>query len=72
MAPFHHKDDTEHDKNTKHHHHCTVELSFITVFLPQITTYEVRQFASKILKLNYYKSLYTSTFVDKIFQPPRA
>ncbi len=68
---FHHKDDSEHDKNTKHHHHCTVELSFITVFLQQIITYEIRQFTSKILKINYYKSSHTTKFVGNIFHPPR-
>ncbi len=68
---FHHKDDSEHDKNTKHHHHCTVELSFITVFLQQIITCEIRQVISEILKINYYKSSHTTKFVGNIFHPPR-
>ncbi len=31
---FHHKNDTEQDKTKKHHHHCSVELSVLTVDLP--------------------------------------
>ncbi len=69
---FHHKNDTEHDKKTKHHHHCTMELSVLT-FLPTKINYEIKPFISpKNTKINYYKSLHTSGFVGTIFQPPRA
>ncbi len=62
---------TEHDKKTKHHHHCTVELSVLT-FLPTKLIYEIEPFISlEHTEINYYKSLHTSVFVDTIFQPPR-
>ncbi len=68
---FHHKNDSEHDKNTKHHHHCTVDLTVLT-FLPTKLIYEIEPFISlEHIKINYYKSLHTSAFVDTIFQPPR-
>ncbi len=67
-----HHNDSEHDKHTKHHHHCTVEISNITVFLNNTINYEIKSFiSSKHTKINFYKSLHTSRFIGSIFQPPR-
>ncbi len=67
-----HHNDSEHDKHTKHHHHCTIEISNLSVFLDTITTFEIKPFVSlEQTKISFYKLLYTSSFIGTIFQPPR-
>ncbi len=67
---FHHKNDTEHDKKTKHHHHCTVEILTLTAYIGEIiSTPEVITIHKKT-NINYHKELYTSTFIGNLFRPP--
>ncbi len=67
---FHHKNDTEHDKKTKHHHHCTVEILTLTAYINDgISTPEVIMIYKKT-DINYHKELYTSAFVGSLFRPP--
>ncbi len=67
----HHENDTEHDKNSKHHHHC-VDMSITHIFLP--SAFELQfNFSPEFEKPNFsYKSLKSSNFLDRLFQPPRA
>ncbi len=69
---FHHKNDTEHDKKTKHHHHCTVELSVLTIVLPIRTVAKVNSFDIQDIKIHYHNPFHTTSFVGTIFHPPRA
>ncbi len=68
---YHHRDDTEHDKNTKHHHHCTIEISVLTVFPPVDLVYDLKHFVFQNIKANYYKHSHTTSFVGRIFHPPK-
>ncbi len=68
---FHHKNDTEHDKKTKHHHHCTVTLFVLTFCLPTKIAHEIKSTISKNTQITYYKSSHTNSFTGNIFHPPR-
>lgn len=68
---FHHKNDTEQDKTKKHHHHCSVELSVLTVDLPIKTVSKIAFFEIKKSKINYYKPFYRTSFIGGVFHPPK-
>lgn len=66
----HHKTDSENEKKSEHHHHC-VDMSISNIFTPTYLDLQL-SFLPKFLKPIFsYKGLESSTFLDRLFQPPR-
>ncbi len=67
----HHEGDNEDEKKSKHHHHC-VDMSITNIFTPSVFQFQF-VFSPEFKKTTFsYKSLQSSGFLDRLFQPPRA
>ena len=68
---IHHQNDSESDKDTEHHHHCSV-ISFSAEFIPIDTYFKI--FSLFIVKqaINYYQNKYSFSYLKGVFQPPKA
>ncbi len=68
---YHHKNDSNKDKQTKHHHHCNIQIVTLTAFVHTAVEYSLDYFIPKeISKIQYYKSLHTTDFIKSLFRPP--
>lgn len=70
-SDLHHENDTEEEKNKEHHHHCIsigISNAIITLDLKYlfVRPLEVKK------KKHFHKVLNTSSYLDKLFQPPKA
>ena len=67
---IHHEDDNEDEKKSDHHHHC-VDMSITNVFTPSVFEFQF-DFLPKFEKPIFsYKSLQSSSFLERLFEPPR-
>lgn len=67
----HHEHDSDDEKNKEHHHHCS-EISFANAMLFSQFSYEFIQLPEVRTFIISYESLYNSSYLDNLFQPPRA
>lgn len=67
----HHQNDSEEEQNTEHHHHCTV-LNISLIFIPTEFYFDFLLISTKNGEINFYQNLYYSSYVDGVFQPPKA
>lgn len=67
----HHENDSEEDKNTEHHHHCSVELSTVLAFYFPQNNFQIVPITFENSSTTYYQTIYNSSYLDGIFQPPR-
>lgn len=66
----HHKNDSEEQRNTEHHHHCSV-ISISDIFIKEEIQLDFLDVYFIKSRINFYKKLHTSGFLDKLFHPPR-
>lgn len=67
----HHEDDDEHERNSEHHHHC-VDMSISNIFTPAVFQFQFA-FSPEFKKSTFsYKTLHSSSFLGRLFQPPQA
>ena len=67
----HHENDSEEDKNMEHHHHCSI-ISVSPVFVKNDFQYHFSTFSIQKEKILFSKNLYSSSYLDRLFQPPQA
>ncbi|WP_299104631.1 hypothetical protein [uncultured Tenacibaculum sp.] len=68
---IHHQNDSEEDKDTEHHHHCTV-VSFSAEYIPVNTDFKIVALFELKQEINFYQSPYNFSFLNGVFQPPKA
>jgi hypothetical protein len=68
---LHHKNDSEHDKNTEHHHHCSLEFSSILAISFLASQFQIIPITFESSLIGFYQTIYNSSYLDGIFQPPR-
>lgn len=68
----HHQNNCDDEKkDTEHHHHCSLELLALTVFKGDEQFFEIKEFKVKNTLINFYQTIYYSSYLDGVFQPPR-
>lgn len=68
---IHHKNDSHNEKETEHHHHCTV-VSLSLEFIPTIYNFEFLPLIIAKEEINFYQYIRYNSFLATIFQPPKA
>lgn len=68
---LHHKNDSEHDKKTEHHHHCSVKFSSFLAILFPLNNFQTISIPYHSPPITFYQKIYNSSYLDGIFQPPR-
>lgn len=68
---LHHKNDSEHDKNTEHHHHCSMEFSSVLAISFPVSQFQILSITSESSLITYYQVIYNFSYLDGVFQPPR-
>lgn len=67
----HHQNNCDDEKDTEHHHHCSLELLALTVFKGDEQFFEIKEFKVKNTRTNFYQTIYYSSYLNGVFQPPR-
>ena len=67
----HHQNDSEEEQNTEHHHHCSV-LNITLTFLPTQIDINFIPVYTKKAAINFYQNSYYLSYLDGVFQPPKA
>lgn len=67
----HHQNDNDEDKNKEHHHHCSIEFSSILAISFPLNQLQIVVASSEKTLISFYQSIYNSSYLDGIFQPPR-
>lgn len=65
-----HKNDSENDKDLEHHHHCN-NIVLHSVFIPSVNQLSIIDYSSVKEKSTFYQNLNYSSYISKIFQPPK-
>ena len=67
----HHQNDTEEEKNTEHHHHC-ISLGISSAIITADFKFQFIKYFQVKKKIHFHKVLNTASFLDELFQPPKA
>ena len=67
----HHQNDTEDDKHSEHHHHCKV-ITMSSAITATENNFNLISFSSEEKQLNFYQVPYYTSYLERIFQPPKA
>lgn len=67
----HHQNDTEEEKKTEHHHHC-ISLGISNAIITSEFKFQFEKPLQIKKKIHFHKVLNTASFLDELFQPPRA